>query len=564
MKRLNSGIFNRLRGTGHSTLPGTPALFLAGVLCFTAACKKEPEKVMQIETSSKKNAGASVSAVGDNIWYDKFVAYDNAYGDNSYTSTSTATLAWGESYMLRSYVKMWELTKNTAWLDKLTTHVDVIIANATDLGGDGYLDWGTTKYGDGGKYPYLVHDGMIALPIAQFVRLVHQYPTTLSAYATKAAAYRTFIETHVVPKWEDPNSYMGNCWVLYSSSTGYYKQPAFNAFPGQNYTQLPYNMMGPYAEMLWTMYDVNGNSFYNTRANQMAQNFKNALVTNGSAYKWKYAFVLPQIEDTSHGNLDVGMARESFNRAGTISGTHIAKISYAFTGIMWNQSVSAPLVKDNVDGTGTSYVYTKYIGDWIPMTQFNQNAWLIGAGQYRNFTIPSMDHNYAYNLVQLMAWDLEKVINQGFEYVAYHDATLPAQWVRGAGTTSEVRRYTADKKNGKASAAITSTTGDDLWQMLYQDWKQWKANTTYEVSFDVKTSGSNGARIFIQNVTAGTILGTVHDYPSSPSWTSQSFTVTTPSTTSPHLRLYLENNFKSTAGTALFDNVKIKRVGSAW
>lgn len=542
----------------------TTAIFLTTMLCLSSGCKKAVEVVEQARPTSDKSPELFTTLSSGNLWYDKFVAYESVYGDDSYASTSTATLAWGESYILRCYVKMWELTKDTYWLDKLTTHVDVIIANASDLGADGYLDWGTTKYGDGGKYPYLVHDGMIALPIAQFIRLVHQWPTVLAAYAAKAATYRSFIETHVVPKWEDSSSYMGNCWVQFSSSTGYYKEPAFNAFPGVNYTQLPYNMMAPYAEMLWAMYDVNGNTFYNNRANQMAQYFKNGLTVNGSAYKWKYCFVLPQIEDTSHGNLDVGMARESFNRAGTISGTHIAKISYAFTGIMWNQSVSAPLVKDNVDGTGTSYVYTKYIGDWIPMTQFNQNAWLIAAGQYTNYTIASSNHNYAYNLVQIMAWDLEKIINQGFEYKAYHDLTLPAQWVRLGGTSAEIRRYTADKSEGTASVAITSTAGDNIWQMLYQDWKQWKANTTYEVSFDVKTSGANGGRIFIQNVTAGTILGTVQDVPSSPSWTHHSFTVTTPSTTSPNLRLYLENCYKSTAGTAYFDNVKIKKAGDAW
>ena len=320
--------------------------------------------------------------------------------------------------------------------------------------------------------------------------------------------------------------------------------------------------MGPYAEMLWTMYDVNGNTFYRDRANHMAQNFKNALTANGSVYTWKYAYVLPQVEDTSHGNLDVGMAVECFNRLGTISGTHIPKISGAFTEVMWNQSTSAPLVRDNVDGTGTSYAYTKYIGDWVKMTQFNRNAWTIAANQYRNFTIT--DFNHAYVLTQIMKWDPEKVINQGFEYITYNDLTLPSQWHRGGGTSSQIRRYTADKRNGKASVAITSATGDNVWQMLYQDWTFWQPNTTYEISFDVKTSGSNGARIFIQNVTAGTILGAVHDYPSVPSWTHQTFTVTTPSSTSPHLRLYLENNLKSTSGTAYFDNVVIKKVGDAW
>jgi hypothetical protein len=196
------------------------------------------------------------------------------------------------------------------------------------------------------------------------------------------------------------------------------------------------------------------------------------------------------------------------------------------------------------------------------MAQFNPAAWTIAAEQFRSYNITATNHNFAYTLTQIMKWDPVKVINNGFEYKDYDDLSLPAQWVRAGGTSAEIRRYTSDKKNGKnenenACVAITSADGDNTWQMLYQDWKQWKANTTYEISFDVKTSESNGARIFIQNVTAGTILGTVHDYASSPSWSKQSFTVTTPSSTSPVLRLYLENNFKSAAGTAFFDNVVI-------
>jgi hypothetical protein len=66
----------------------------------------------------------------------------------------------------------------------------------------------------------------------------------------------------------------------------------------------------------------------------------------------------------------------------------------------------------------------------------------------------------------------------------------------------------------------------------------------------------------MQNTTAGTTVGTVHNYDSA-TWSTQSFTFTTPAA-GPNLRLYLENHDLSTDGTAYFDNVVIKQSGDAW
>ena len=541
----------------------TLALFITIALTLTGCRKPIPEQSAKPLPSSKNMKGAaSISSVTGNLWYDMFVTYENSAGAAYYNSTNAGTLGWSESYMLRSYVTMYELTKNTAWLNKLTTHVDAIIANATDLGNDGYLDWGSTTYGDGGNYPYLAFDGLISLPIAQFIRLVQQDPANLSAYTTQAGTYRNFIETEIVPKWTSSSSYVGNCWVQLSSSTGYFKEPAtINSLPTAVFNPLPYNMMAPYAEMLWTMYDVNGNTSYLDKGNHIVQYFKNGLTTNGTGYKWWYCNISsPHIEDTSHGNLDVEMAIESFNRGGTISGTHIAGLSNTFTDIMWNQSVSAPKVKDNVDGTGTTYSDTQLLTGWVRMTQFNAVAWTIAAEQFRSVAPSSFNH--AFTLAQIMAWDPVKVQNQGFEYKFFSDLTLPARWIRGGGTSSNIRLNTTEKFSGQASAEIISAAGDGTWQMLYQDWKQWKPNTSYEVTFNVKTSGTAGARIFIYNTTTSTVVGAVQNYDSA-GWSTQSFTFTTPAS-GPNLRLYLENHDLSTAGTAYFDNVIIKQAGDTW
>ncbi len=566
MKNLRYALmkFNYMGQAGAINLSKFLAFSLTAILISGSCRKSIEEQPQQVVESEKANrSGVKIATVGANIWYDKFVTYESASGGAYYNSTNAGTLGWSESYMLRSYVVMYELTKDVAWLNKLTAHADVIIANTTDLGSDGYLDWGSTSYGGGGNYPYLVFDGLIALPIAQFIRLVQQNPSTLSAYSTKASTYRTFIENEIVPKWASSSSYMGNCWVQLSSSTGYYKEPTtFNSFTTATvFNPLPYNMMAPFAQMLWTMYDVNANTSYRDRANHIVQYFKNGLTANGTGYKWWYCNIAsPHYEDTSHGNLDVDMAIESFNRGGTIGSTQIAGLSDTYTDNMWNQSSTAPKVKDYVDGTGTAYGDTKLLTGWTKLTQFNAIAWTIAAEQFRS--IAPVGFNEAHTMTQLMAWDPVKVQNQGFELKFFGDATLPARWSRGGGSATEIRLSTAEKYSGTMSAAITSATGDGVWQMLYQDWKQWKPSTTYRVTFNVKTSGVAGAKIFMYNTTTSTVVGTVQIYDSA-AWSTQTFTFTTPAA-GPGLRLYLENRDLSNAGTAYFDNVVIKIDGEAW
>ena len=545
-------------------LSKTRTLSICIILCICLfACKKiEPEQSTLLPSNKNNGKGISVSSTG-NLWYDRFVTYESVSGSAYYNNTNAGVLGWQESYMLRSYVTMYELTKDTGWLTKLTTHADAIIANATDLGGDGYLDWGSTSYGDGGNYPYLVFDGLISLGMAQFIRLVDRDPVGLSAFASKANSYQNFIEDEIVPKWVSSSSYTGNCWVQLSSSTGYFREPfTFDSFSSSSvFNPLPYNMMAPYAEMLWTMYDVNGNTSYRDKANHMVQYFKNGLTANGTGYKWWYCNIAsPHYEDTSHGNLTVSMAIESYNRGGTISGSHIAGLSNTFTTYMWNQSLSSPLVKDYVDGTGTTYSDTRLLTGWINMTEFNSKAWTIAAEQFRSVNPTSFNSAFLYT--QIMKWDPVKVQNQGFEYKFFSDATLPARWTRGGGTSSNIRLTTAEKYSGEASIAITSTSGDGVWQMLYQDWKEWEPSTTYEVNFKVKTTGSAGAKIFMYNTSTSSVVGTTHSY-DSPAWSSQSFTFTTPAS-GPNLRLYLENRDLSNAGTAYFDDVVIKKSGDAW
>jgi hypothetical protein len=78
----------------------------------------------------------------------RFVGFDvsrnagKAYSE----SASSATLAWGESYYLNAYVKMYRVTRYTRWLDKVVDHFDRMVANMSDHDGDGIPGWNTDRY----------------------------------------------------------------------------------------------------------------------------------------------------------------------------------------------------------------------------------------------------------------------------------------------------------------------------------------------------------------------------------------------------------------------------------
>lgn len=78
----------------------------------------------------------------------QFVGFDvsrNA-GKGYSESASSATLAWGESYYLNAYVKMYRATRYTRWLDKVVGHFDRMVANMSDHDGDGIPGWHTDRY----------------------------------------------------------------------------------------------------------------------------------------------------------------------------------------------------------------------------------------------------------------------------------------------------------------------------------------------------------------------------------------------------------------------------------
>lgn len=78
---------------------------------------------------------------------DKYNELDSSrqHGRGLSDDADSAVLAWGESYILRDYVRLYHATRDTFWLDKVCAHFDRMLAHLTRAK-DGYQSWTTISY----------------------------------------------------------------------------------------------------------------------------------------------------------------------------------------------------------------------------------------------------------------------------------------------------------------------------------------------------------------------------------------------------------------------------------
>ncbi|WP_127583890.1 hypothetical protein [Paenibacillus koleovorans] len=411
-----------------------------------------------------------------------------------------------------------------------------------------------------GRYPYIIQDAMVGVAMADFIQLINQTPSLQTAYLTKSNTYQSFIENEMVPKWTN-SAFLGNSWNNISATEGSYTQPPNKAtldnnFPGRN---LAYNMSLGFADMLYTMYTVNGNSTYLDKAKKINQYFKYDLSVSGTAYDWTYGEFYTAREDISHALVDLGAVINMYRNGQIYNGTDMNRFTSTLVNKMWNGSLATPTVTYYVNGTGNTNS-SRSLSNWVELSQFNSTVWKIAAEQYRSWT-PDIAARLL-TLSQIIAWDPEKIVNQGMEFKNVSDATLPARWTRFQATSANVYLDSTNKYSG--DNAITIKADGSTWTKLYQVWEEWQPSTSYTISFMGKTdgSGANG-RVAVYNQTTGaSIQGLTF---TNSTWQPYSFTFTTPATGTNEIRIYIGNNdYTFTNGKAHVDDIVIKRTGDSF
>ena len=274
-------------------------------------------------------------------------------GIDGYSANADASpLAWGESYILMSYVAMYEGTGDIKYLQRLCLHADRIFANRDDrherkdeIRAGVMPSWSTAEYSNGKRYCWLVHAGMITFPIARLVYLVKNNKRLHSELLNKALEYeKRLLETvnAFEPDWRDGP---GN-------NESYYFCPYLQK-------ALPLNQQNALGRTLVSLWLATGEIKFREKSEKMANYFRNRLRKTADKYSWDYWPEGTGAEDISHAAINVDFAFQCF-RAGIVFDKGDMK---CFCNTFKNLVVNGKGFTRNVDGSGNTD-YSAQAGRW--------------------------------------------------------------------------------------------------------------------------------------------------------------------------------------------------------
>jgi hypothetical protein len=230
-------------------------------------------------------------------------------------NNESATLAWGESYVMMSLAAMFRATGHRMYLDRLAEHLDALLQQRDDVRGVADYRgisgacWRNTSYQDGGEpYCYAVHSGMLIYPMVEYARLVDGQPWADEpspdgeSYADKAAAYVVAAEETVAFHEDEWNP------------AGYYFARAdatFLSFVGED---LPLNQSNALGRALVALAQVTGDPAHLQKATALAQRLRDQMtVAADGAYLWNYwgGPLAGNGEDISHAAINVDFAADA-------------------------------------------------------------------------------------------------------------------------------------------------------------------------------------------------------------------------------------------------------------
>lgn len=236
-------------------------------------------------------------------------------GYTQYENTAGA-LSWGEAYIMRAYLRMYQATGDTYYLGKLVTHADAVLAKRDDVNpATTYTDpaW---SFGSRGYESAAVTTGHILQGLAEFARIVNADPT-LSFFAPKATEY--------IARTQESINFINTNFLFYLSGN----RAAYRPFLGQPYRLDAPNADAAMGSVLYDMYHATGDVAQLTLARQIAQTQETSafFLTERGNQAWSYTYHgAGDPEDFSHA-AHVAPFLAEMGREGTIlSDAQVASI----------------------------------------------------------------------------------------------------------------------------------------------------------------------------------------------------------------------------------------------
>lgn len=278
------------------------------------------------------------------------------------------TLAWGESYIMMSFIEMYEATEDSFFLNKFMEHCNAVLSHRDDVMGftDVYREkvmpaWGSGSYGGTNWFVYQSHTGMITYPMAAFVRIVRNDPDLHPGYLRMADWYMTKV-METVDSLDDDWRESGN--------TGWYVSP-HPTIPGK----IPFNGMLAMGRTFVELYAAGAGLKYLDKATKLANYFKSHLRPGQhNSYDWYYGEDYRYSEDISHGAIDVHFAVLAYRNGIVFTREDIERFA--------NTLVKVVLLPDGnlaarVNGLGGVSTSMTACGRWTELSEVNSKAYVL-------------------------------------------------------------------------------------------------------------------------------------------------------------------------------------------
>ncbi|HCU38562.1 MAG TPA: hypothetical protein DGT21_25030 [Armatimonadetes bacterium] len=286
-----------------------------------------------------------------------------------------SALAWGTSYAMLTLNLLFEVTGDTAYLEKqfdLAEQAfrkrDIDLAAATGNQAK-YTDyqrnrvmsaWGTGSYSQGQYTCWAVHAGMVCFPVAETVRLVRAGGEKTTAYSQRAGALVPLIEeamTEFDSEWRDGPE----------PGQGYYLFP--------NGSILPLNQQNAPGRALFVLAELTGKQEYRDKADKLAAFMKSKLthVADGDYYLWAYSPGSPtgapgRGEDVSHAAINAHFMYLAWSYGSTFDDTEMARLTRTFTDALY---LGNGQFSGTVGGNTPNDNYTPQLPRWCALARFD-------------------------------------------------------------------------------------------------------------------------------------------------------------------------------------------------
>ncbi|MGH3728306.1 MAG: hypothetical protein ACRDTU_06090 [Micromonosporaceae bacterium] len=238
---------------------------------------------------------------------------------------------------------------------------------------------------------FAVHTGMITSPIASFARLVHETPALRARYAATGRRYVEACEAAIAVHDRE--------WGQNDKGEGWYQSARGMPVPYADGAEQPANQFLAPARTILQLAAITRDPLYRDRARRMARTFKNELTLDaGGAYTWHYwpswgriyngwskaddvsEYRLSysgarQIEDTSHGHIDVDFAVRAFWDHVVFDEKDMARFARTFTrNVAARTADGGATVWSNVDATGVTgnRAFETISAAWMALAVFDR------------------------------------------------------------------------------------------------------------------------------------------------------------------------------------------------